>query len=178
MRIEVLKGEENADVIDSLDALALVAIGSNDLSRAEQFLARAVQAAKRSESPDYPAIIAPLWHLDWVLKQKAGSTDHGTNYVEALKIAGKHGVYGGWPLLKSMYDLAGVLRLRGKFAEAELVFKEASQTVEQNLAENKPLQADAFRRCALFYDAWNRASSDPGRATQSLDRNKRAQALD
>lgn len=177
MRIEVLKGEENADAIDSLDALALVAIGSNDLGRAEQLLTRAVQAAKRSESPDYPAIIAPLGHLDWVLRQKAASTDHGTNYIEALKIAVKHGAYGGWPLLKGMYDLADTLQLRGKFADAEPVLEEAAKYAEQNLAENKPLQRDAFRRFALFYESWDHASPNSGKSKQSLDWNKRAEAL-
>jgi tetratricopeptide (TPR) repeat protein/tRNA A-37 threonylcarbamoyl transferase component Bud32 len=177
MRIEVLKGEENADVVDSLDALALIAVGSNNLSQAEQLLSRAVQASHRSENPDYPAIIAPLWHLDWVLSQKAGSTAHGTNHIEALQIAGKHGVYGGWPLLKSMYDLADILRLQGKFADAERVYEESRKYVEQSLADNKPLQRDAFHRFASFYESWDHASPDPAKSKQSQDWNKRAEAL-
>ena len=178
IRIEVLKGEENPDVVDSLDALALVAIGSNDLSQAQQRLTRAVKAAKGSESPEYPTIIAPLWHLGWVLKQKGDSAGSTNNNDEALRIARKHGVYGGWPLLKSMYDLADVLRLQGKFADAELVLTNAMDYVVQDLPQSKTLQGDAFRRFASFYESWDHASPNPGKSTQSLDWNKRAEALD
>jgi tetratricopeptide (TPR) repeat protein/tRNA A-37 threonylcarbamoyl transferase component Bud32 len=177
MRTEILKGEENADGIDSLDALALVAIGRNDLAKAEQLFTRAVQAAERSESPEYPAIIAPLWHLSWMLQQKGDSAGNNTNSDEALRIAGKHGAYGAWPLLKSMYDLAEVLQLQRKFADAELVLTEAANYVEKNLSENKTLQRDAFQRFASFYESWDHASPDSGKSRQSLDWNRRAEAL-
>jgi serine/threonine protein kinase/Tfp pilus assembly protein PilF len=174
MRIELLKGEENADAIDTLDALALVAIGSNDLVRAEQLFTRAVQAAKRSESPEYPAIIAPLWHLSWALRQKGDSAGSKTNSDEALRIAAKHGAYGAWPLVKGMYDLAEVLQLQRKFADAEWVLTEAANYVEKNLSENKTLRRDAFQRFASFYESWDHASPDAGKSKQSLDWNKRA----
>jgi serine/threonine protein kinase/tetratricopeptide (TPR) repeat protein len=174
MRNEILKSEENADAIDTLDALALVAIGSNDLVKAEQLFTRSVQAAKRSESPEYPAIIAPLWHLSWALRQKGDSAGSKTNSDEALRIAAKHGAYGAWPLLKSMYDLAEVLQLERKFADAELVLTEAANYAEKNLSGNKTLQRDAFQRFASFYESWDHASPDPSRSKQSLDWNKRA----
>ncbi len=177
MRIEVLKGEENPDVVDSLDALAVIAIARGDFNQAERMLVRAITAAQKSHSPDYPAVIPALWRLGWILLQKDDQAGYAANNREALAISRKHGVYGAWPLLKGIYDLADVLKTQGKFSDAEPLLAEAATYVQKNLGDNAMLQRDAYQRLVRFYEAWDRSAPNSGKADQVAEWRKKLEAL-
>jgi serine/threonine protein kinase/tetratricopeptide (TPR) repeat protein len=177
IRIDRLKGETNPDVVDTLDALGISGIARGDLEGAQKTLARAVDAATRSECPDCPGIIPALWHLSWVLTQRNDPTNAGARRSEALAISRKHGVFGGWPLLKGIYELTDILRLQGKLADTEPLLKEAADYVAQNLGNNPTLQRDIFQRLTLFYEAWDRASPNTGKAMQATEWRKKLDAF-
>jgi len=150
IRIEVLKGEDNPDVVDSLDALGVVAIAQGNLSEAQKILLRALEGARKSESSDYPAVIPPLWHLGWVMKQNGDLAGSAECQREAEALSLKHGVYGAWPLLRGMYDLADVLLVQHKFTEVEPLLAEVADYVQKNLSNNFTLQRDSFQRAAVW----------------------------
>jgi len=177
MRIEVLHGENNSEVVDTLDALGVVAIARANLDEAQQKLQRAVDAAKKSECSDCPGIIPALWHLSWVLQKRGNVADADTRRSEALAISLKHGVYGAWPFLKGIYDLADVLRVQEKFTEARPLLDEAASYVQKYPGENVTLQRDCFQRLVNFYEAWDRAVPNSGKADQAAEWRRRLEAL-
>jgi eukaryotic-like serine/threonine-protein kinase len=172
MRIGFL-GETNADVVATLDALAVLAIARNDLNEAEQKLHRAVDAARKSDDSECPAIISPLWHLGWVLRQRGDQAGSDATNREALAISKKHGTYGVWPLLHGIYDLTDVLQTQRRFAEAEPLLLDAVGYVQNNSVAGRTLKREAFQRLVFFYEAWDRSAPNTGKARQADDWRKK-----
>ncbi|MCX6927405.1 MAG: tetratricopeptide repeat protein, partial [Verrucomicrobia bacterium] len=168
IRIEVLKGEANPDVVDSLDALGVLAIARDELEVAQATLLRAEQAAKKSEPADFPTIIAPLWHLGWVLEQLGEMTGAAQRRSEALAICSKHGVFGVWPMLLGIYDLTDVLEARGKFAEAEPLLLGAAAQVRGEGGIGATLKRSICVKLSRFYEAWDRAVPGAGKSAHAL----------
>jgi eukaryotic-like serine/threonine-protein kinase len=156
-RIEILRAENNADVVDVLDALAVLAIGRDDLAAAERWLNRAVTAARKSESIDYPGYVPPLWHLSWVLARRGDATNAAACRREALAISSQHEDYGTWPLIRGIYDLADVMVNQGKFSAAERLLCEAADNAQKYAGDKTAIRAMAYERLARFYEAWDRA---------------------
>ena len=136
-----------------------------------------MEAVKRSESRDYPAVIPAYRHLAWVLDKQAEPGQAAEYRAEALALADKHGAYGAWPLQQSLYDLADILRNQGKFAEAEPLLAEALAHAQQDPASNPTLQREALQRAARFYEAWDQAAPDAGKGAPAAAWRKQLEDL-
>lgn len=154
--------------------MAVLAIARGDFAEAEQQLVRAVETARKSENSDR-AIVPPLWHLGWILRQSGDQARSDATCREALTISTKHGAYGAWPLLHGIYDLTDILQTQGKFAEAEPLLLEAAEYVQNNSA-GRTLQREAFHHLVRFYEACgkNAEAADCRKKLEGL--NERASA--
>ncbi len=177
IRLEVFKEDGNADVVDTLDALGLLAVARGDLESAERTLMRAVKGVKSSESPEYPSIIPPLFHLAWVQTERGNPSGAKSSRDEAMAVSQKHGVYGGWPLLKAMIDLAEVLQWEQKFAPAEAVLQQAGDHVQQHFTSDPNLSRITFQKFISLYEAWDRTAPNTGKARQAAEWRKKLEEL-
>lgn len=177
IRTELLKGKDDADAVDLLDALGLVALAQARLDDAQTNFLRAVETARKSEGKDYPAIIAPLWHLAWLLNQRGDAAAAELHRRDALVISQKQGDYGAWPLFRSIHALADVLQLQGKFADAEQLRLRAADRFLKHLAAQPTLRREAIQRLVRFYEAWDRAAPNAGKAAEALEWRRKLDAL-
>ncbi len=173
MRTKLAGTNETADKVDSLDALGVVAFAQGNLEQARVQFAQALDSARKSQSGDYPAIIGPLWHLAWVAERNGDGATAASLRGEALTIAVKHKDYGAWPLFRSAYALTDVLQLQGRFVEAELLLNQVGDHALKNVAADSPLRPDTFQRLVNFYETWDRAAPNSGKALLSVEWRKK-----
>jgi len=169
IRLERLADEGNPDIVDSLDTLGVLAIARSDWEAAERALVRAVEATRKSEGNNYPAVIPALWHLAWVQERRGATNEARMSRDEALMTGQRHGDYGAWPLLKGIFELAEVLKLQHKFPEAEAALKQAADYLQKNVAGNPVLSRATFEQFARFYEAWDRAAPNTGKSEQAAE---------
>ena len=144
---------ENADLADSLDALGLLSVAENDLPEARRQFLEAAEIARRTQGEVYPAIIPALYHLGWVARRLDDEATADARTEQAWSLSVRQGKYGAWALLQAIYDLADVLRLRGKLADAEALLLEAADVTLNHVGGGTTLQGDAYQRLAVFYES-------------------------
>jgi hypothetical protein len=132
-------------------------------------LTNALGMTKRLMGNEHPDLIHSLWHLSWVLKQRGDPTDAGSLRREATAISLKGGNYSVRALTESCYDLADLLQVQGKFADAEPVLLDASAYLQSRPSAHRFFQRAVIERLVHFYEAWDHAVPNSDKDTKATD---------
>ena len=168
-----LLGADNPDVADSLDALAVVTAMRGDLTRAKELLAEGLALNEKRLGREHVNMVPLLYHLAWVLRLHGEVASAVTRRDAAMAVSSKNGVYGAWPLLKSIYDLTDILQTQDRFIEVEPLLAEAADYAQNNLDQNGSLQRNTFQHLAMFYEAWDRSEPNTGKGVKATEWRKK-----
>jgi hypothetical protein len=113
----------------------------------------------------HPDVVSPLYDLSWVLKQKGDFATGKTLHAEAASLSRNGGSYGARAFTDCDYDLADILQAQRRFAEAEPLFNEAWEYLQNNPGAHRVLKRDALERLVRFYEAWDLAAPNTGKAS-------------
>jgi hypothetical protein len=127
---------------------------------------------------DHVNLIPMHYHLGWVLQQQGDATAASAERNQALAESLKHGVYGVWPLLKGIFELADILQAQSRFTEAEPLLADAAKYTQHNLRENLTLHKVTCQRLTNLYEFWNRSVPSADKASQAADWRKKLEELE
>jgi len=166
-------GKNHPVTAEPLERLAVLLAIRGELATAEAMLTNALAIAKQAAGNEHPDIISSLYDLAWILKQKGDPTTAESLRSGANKISIKSGNYGVRALTDSAYDLADILQAQGKFLEAEPLFTEAWEYLQSHASADPVFKRDASKRLVRFYEAWDRAAPNTGKASKADEWRKR-----
>jgi len=153
-----LLGAENADLADSLDALAVVTAMQGDLVLAGKLVGEALAVNEKALGKEHVNLVPLLYHTAWLSRQQGEPLLAENCQSQALALSARNGLYGAWPFLKGIFDLADILQVQGRFVDAEPLLGEAAAFAQSRLQDNAPLQRVTFQRLVRFYEAWTRSA--------------------
>jgi len=152
-------GPDNQDAAESADHLAVLLAVRGALAEAAPLLTNALAITTKLGGADHPDLIPPLQHLSWVRRQQGDAAAADSLYNRATALSMKAGKYGARALTESAYELADLLQLQGRFAEAEPLLLGASNYLQSWSGTNELFLAPLRGHLAALYSAWER--TDP-----------------
>ena len=153
--------------IESLNQLANFRLARGDPQGAESLLTNAMAMVKDLVGDNHPELIPSLLCLSRVFRQKGDLPGAEALRREATRLSQKGGNYGATALTGITYDLADILQAQGKFAEAELLFMEAWEYLQSQPGAHPDFKRNSLERLVRFYEAWDRAAPNTGKADQA-----------
>ena len=96
---------------------------------------------------------------------------------DALSLSLRQGTTSAWTLIGSICDLVNLLRVQGKFAEAESLLREALDYLQNGPRANVLLQPAVFERFVWLYEAWDQAAANTGKAQITAEWKKKLEEV-
>jgi tetratricopeptide (TPR) repeat protein len=155
-----LLGAESPDVAEVLDWLAILRATGGDLETTVPMLQNALAMDQKTSSAENPDLLPLLSHLAWVLSQKAGPAAATTVRQQAAVITAKQNIYAMSAWAEGSYDLADLLQVRGKFAQAEPLLLETAGALAKGSRAIQPLRRRSLEKLVQLYETWERSDSN------------------
>jgi tetratricopeptide (TPR) repeat protein len=176
---EINYRQDNSELSEPLDALALIKVGDGDPEAAEKLSQDALRLKKANLPSDAPDLIPFLFHLSWIENSLHRTAE--TNqplHDQAVAIARQHGLCGTQAASDALCDMADVLRVRGKYVQAEPLLVEAEVLCQGVAPMQSPIHRHSVAHLARFYEIWNAAEPGNDKAAKAAEWKQKLSALE
>ena len=133
---------------------------------------------KSMQGDQYLGLISTLRPLSWVLQQRGNAASAAVLRGEAVALSLQRGKYSAWALIDSIYEMADLLQIQGKFAEAEPLLMEAFDYLQNGPKTTPPFQRGVLEHLTRFYEAWDKAAPATGKSAQAIEWQKKLEGFD
>jgi len=163
---------------ETLTGLGVLLAARGHLDGAESCLRESLLMLKGVHGEQQPELIATLRPLSWVLQQRGNAASAEALRDEAVALSLQRGKYSAWALIDSIYEMADLLQIQGKFAEAEPLLMEAFDYLQNGPKTTPPFQRGVLEHLTRFYEAWDKAAPATGKSAQAIEWQKKLEGFD